>query len=77
MSSAFSLAVALYPFVFENIFFEYFTLNPLLSTISFALFNSSMLSPIIGLDGATTPIVSPIFNFDGTNFGKILLSPFL
>ena len=62
----------LYPLVFENRFLEYFTLNPLLSTISFALFNSSILFPIIGLDGATTPIVSPIFNFCGLNFGNLI-----
>ena len=63
--------------MFENKFFEYFTLKPLFSAISFALFSSSILSPIIGLEGATTPIVSPIFNLAGKIFVTLIFSPFV
>ena len=55
----------LYPLVLENRFFENFTLNLLSSTIFLALSTSSMFSPTIGFDGATTPIVSPFSSLEG------------
>ena len=53
-----------------------FTLKPKFSMIFFALLISSIFSPIIGFDGATTPIVSPIFIFSGIII-KIHLSIFI
>ena len=52
-------------FVLENKFLAYMTLKPNSSMIFVAFFISATFSLIIGLDGATTPIVSPFFNLFG------------